>query len=347
MLSKIYAWFETRIPAFPDTPPVRPPDTLPAFYWHYLQPIWPILIVLLAVGFAGSVIEVALMAWVGSLVDWMRAAQSPDAFFAEHKWKLIGMGFTALVLRPLLSTLHDLIKNQMIAPALSTRLRWQMHRYVLRQSLSFFQNDFAGRIANHVMQTGGALRMSAIAIARPHDVDGDLLSDLDARPLLVGDLFHFLRGDHAFVVIARERHRDGVEGERAVRFPFQRNARDVLRIGGLHAHDHGRVRIGQHGRVRERTEDRTGVRDVAAVLRAGRAGVGGNREDRLAREAVKIQSRIQSWGTADPPRAKADGVSVRGVDRDVAPAVFQRGFAVIVHVLGCAGRDDFEHFVSR
>ncbi len=164
MLSKIYTWFETRIPAFPDTPPSRPPHTLWAFYWHYLQPVWPILVVLLCVGFAGSVIEVALMAWVGSLVDWMKAAQTPDDFFAEHKWKLIGMGVTALVLRPLLSTAHDLIKNQMIAPALTTRLRWQMHRYVLRQSLSFFQNDFAGRIANHVMQTGGALRMSAIAI---------------------------------------------------------------------------------------------------------------------------------------------------------------------------------------
>ena len=164
MLSKIYAWFETRIPAFPDLPPVRPPDSLPAFYWHYLQPIWPIFIVLLAVGFVGSVIEVALMAWVGSLVDWMRAAPSPEAFWAAHKWALIGMGATALFVRPVVSTLHDLIKNQMIAPSLTTRMRWQMHRYVLRQSLSFFQNDFAGRIANHVMQTGGALRMSAVAI---------------------------------------------------------------------------------------------------------------------------------------------------------------------------------------
>ena len=67
MLSKIYTWFETRIPAFPDTQPARPPDTLWAFYWYYLKPIWPIFIVLLAIGFVGSAIEVALMAWVGSL----------------------------------------------------------------------------------------------------------------------------------------------------------------------------------------------------------------------------------------------------------------------------------------
>jgi ATP-binding cassette, subfamily B, multidrug efflux pump len=164
MLTKIYSWFETRIPAFPDTPPTRPPDTLWAFYWHYLKPVWPIFTVLLVAGFIGSVIEVALMAWVGNLVDWMRAAATPEAFFAEHKWKLIGMGVVALVIRPVVSTFHDLVKNQMIAPALATRMRWQMHRYVLRQSMSFFQNDFAGRIANHIMQTGYALRQSAVAI---------------------------------------------------------------------------------------------------------------------------------------------------------------------------------------
>ena len=173
MLSKIFDWFETRIVAFPDEPPVRPPDTLWAFYWHYLQPVWPIFVVLLVVGFIGTIIEVALLAWVGSIVDWMRAAPSPEAFWQSHKWALIGMGFVALVMRPLISTAHDLIKNQMIAPPLTTRLRWQMHRYVLRQSLSFFQNDFAGRIANHVMQTGGALAHVGDRHRRERLVRGD------------------------------------------------------------------------------------------------------------------------------------------------------------------------------
>jgi ATP-binding cassette, subfamily B, multidrug efflux pump len=164
MLTRLYQWFETRIPAFPNEPPTRPPDTLAAFYWHYLKPVWPIFIVLLVFGFLGSVIEVALLAWVGNLVDWMKAAASPEAFLEAHKWQLTGMALVALIVRPVISTMHDLVKNQMIAPALTTRIRYQMHRYVLRQSLGFFQNDFAGRVANHVMQTAGAVRQSAVAI---------------------------------------------------------------------------------------------------------------------------------------------------------------------------------------
>jgi ATP-binding cassette, subfamily B, multidrug efflux pump len=72
MLSRIYNWFETRIDPF-DRPANRPiPDTLPAFYWHFVQPVWPVFLVLLAIGLAGSLIEVGLMAFVGRLVDMMR-----------------------------------------------------------------------------------------------------------------------------------------------------------------------------------------------------------------------------------------------------------------------------------
>ena len=74
------------------------------------------------------------------------------------------MALVALVLRPLVSTGHDLIKNQMIAPQFSARVRWQSHRYVLRQSLGFYQNDFAGRGASNVLQTGHSLRESVIQI---------------------------------------------------------------------------------------------------------------------------------------------------------------------------------------
>jgi ATP-binding cassette subfamily B multidrug efflux pump len=164
MLSRIFHWFETRLAAFPEGHPARPPDTLAAFYWYYLKPVSPVFVLLLVLGFLGSAIEVALMAWVGSLVDWMKDASSPEAFLRDHGWKLAGMGLVAMVARPLVSTLHDLTKNQLIAPTLTTRIRYQMHRYVLRQSLGFFQGDFAGRVANHVMQSAAALRQSAVAI---------------------------------------------------------------------------------------------------------------------------------------------------------------------------------------
>ena len=74
------------------------------------------------------------------------------------------MAFVALIARPVVSTLHDLVKNQMIVTAFTNRIRWQSHGYVLRQSLAFFQNDFAGRIANKIIQTGAALRESIVQL---------------------------------------------------------------------------------------------------------------------------------------------------------------------------------------
>ena len=68
-------WFETRIDAFPEVAPSRPPDRLLAFYAYYLRPVWPVFLALLVAGFLGSLIEVVLLAFVGELVDLMRGAQ--------------------------------------------------------------------------------------------------------------------------------------------------------------------------------------------------------------------------------------------------------------------------------
>jgi ATP-binding cassette subfamily B multidrug efflux pump len=94
----------------------------------------------------------------------MRGAQSPAQLFADHGTVLLLMAFIALIARPAVSTAHELIKNQIIAAPVSTRIRWLTHRYVLRQSLGFFQNDFAGRVANKIIQTGSALRDSVVQV---------------------------------------------------------------------------------------------------------------------------------------------------------------------------------------
>ncbi len=160
----MFRWFETRIEAFPDEPPARPPDTLLAFYLYFIKPVWPAFAVLLVAGFLGSIIEVTLLAFVGSLVDMMKTAETPQTFMANHWAILLWMAFIALVARPIVSTGHDLIKNQIIAGPVANRVRWQTHRYVLRQSLGFFQNDFAGRVANKVMQAAPALRDSVVQV---------------------------------------------------------------------------------------------------------------------------------------------------------------------------------------
>lgn len=160
----MFSWFENRIDAFATSGDGQPPHDLWAFYWHFVKPVWPAFLMLLIAGFLGSAIEVALFAFIGSLVDMMKNSVTPQTFMADHWQVLTIMGLVALVLRPAVSVAHDVIKNQVIATTFTNRIRWQTHRYVLRQSLSFFQNDFAGRIANKIIQTAPALRESIVQL---------------------------------------------------------------------------------------------------------------------------------------------------------------------------------------
>ena len=160
----MFRWFETRIEAFPEAPLERPPSTLFAYYVYFIRPVWPAFAALLIAGLLGALIEVALMTFIGNLVDLMRTAASPAHFMADHGPILLWMALVAVVARPVVSTVHDLIKNQIISAPVTNRVRWLTHRYVLRQSLGFFQNDFAGRVANKIMQGAPALRDSVVQV---------------------------------------------------------------------------------------------------------------------------------------------------------------------------------------
>ncbi|MFA5955657.1 ABC transporter ATP-binding protein [Hyphomicrobium sp.] len=164
MLRRLMSWGETRIKPFDKRAIVRPPDTLWAFYWFFIKPLWPYFLLLLVAGCLGSTIEVALVGFVGAIVDKMRTHGDPATFVSTYGWMLTFMAFVALVLRPIVSTAHDFIKNQILAAGVTSRVRWQTHRYVMRQSLGFFQNDFAGRVANKIMQTGASLRESLVQL---------------------------------------------------------------------------------------------------------------------------------------------------------------------------------------
>ena len=156
----MFRWFEQLIPPFTSGNPTQPPARLAEFYWHFVKPIWPYWLALLITGFIGALIEVSFFAYLGQIVDLMRASETPSRFFGDHAGLLIWIAVIALVLRPLVFGLDEAIKNQVIAGPVANRIRWDTHRYVLRQSLGFFQNDFAGRIANKIMQTAPALRES-------------------------------------------------------------------------------------------------------------------------------------------------------------------------------------------
>jgi len=157
----MFRWFESLIPVFPPIDGRMPPRKVVPFYIHYLRPVWPVLLATLIAGLLLALVEVAMFDFLGRIVD-MVAEQPGSDFFARHANMLMWMAGITLIARPLLVSLHSLLVNQAIVPGLSNRSRWLMHNYVVRQSLSFFQNDFAGSMANRVMQTGTSLRESAV-----------------------------------------------------------------------------------------------------------------------------------------------------------------------------------------
>lgn len=159
----MHAFFERLFEPLVYADIVQPPTQAKGFYGHFLRPIRGLLIVTLIVAGLASVAELALFAFLGLLVDWMNATPRVD-FLDVHGWALAGMALVAVVLRPILVLASRGLINLTLVPALTNQIRWHNYRWVLRQSLSFFQNDFAGRVAQKVMQTGPAVRESVVNV---------------------------------------------------------------------------------------------------------------------------------------------------------------------------------------
>ncbi|SFP19562.1 ATP-binding cassette, subfamily B, multidrug efflux pump [Ectopseudomonas composti] len=160
----LFRRFESLIDVFKPSPDVAPPTGMLRFYGHYLKKVWPLMLAVLVIGFFAALIEVALFSFLGQLIDMAQASTDASSFFSEHRNALLWMLLVALIIRPVVFGLHNLLTHQAVNPGLTNLIRWQNHRYVLKQSLSFFQNDFAGRIAQRVMQTGPSLRDSAMQV---------------------------------------------------------------------------------------------------------------------------------------------------------------------------------------
>ena len=157
----LFRRFEQLIDIFREAPTEAPPSTVGAFYLYYLRQVWPIFVALLLVGLVAALIEVSLFSYLSTLIDLAQGTPNTD-FFNIHSTELIWMAVVALIIRPVFFGLHDLLVHQTLSPSMTSMIRWQNHSYVLKQSLNFFQNDFAGRIAQRIMQTGNSLRDSAV-----------------------------------------------------------------------------------------------------------------------------------------------------------------------------------------
>lgn len=156
--------FENLIDPFEKTGLDVPPKGFIAFCWYYTKPAWKILAGVAALGALVAVIEVTIFTFLGDLVNWLEKGDR-ETFLADNWPALAGMAAVLLVLRPLLETAWQLLFHQGLMGTYPMSIRWRVHRYLLRQSISFYQNDFAGRIANKLMQTALGVREVVTRIA--------------------------------------------------------------------------------------------------------------------------------------------------------------------------------------
>ena len=156
-------WFETILTPTAPPPPGEPPDGLgAAFYWHFVRQSRSLVIALFTVGTLSALLDALIPAFLGRVVA-LTTRYQPGELWAQAGWQFVGMAAVLLVVRPGALLLRNLVTNQAIVPNLTNLVRWQSHWHVVRQSWTFFQNDFAGRVANRVMQVGPALRESVVA----------------------------------------------------------------------------------------------------------------------------------------------------------------------------------------
>jgi ATP-binding cassette subfamily B multidrug efflux pump len=150
-------WFERRLDPYPGGDPVEPPKGLLAFCLHYSDGAkkWLALMAFAAAAVAAG--EIIVFGFIGDVVNWLAGA-NPETFLQTDGWKLALMGVMVLLVLPGFALISTLTMHQTLLGNFPQRIRWMSHRYLIRQSMSYFQDEFAGRIGAKLMQTSLAVR---------------------------------------------------------------------------------------------------------------------------------------------------------------------------------------------
>ena len=157
----MFGFFENLLAPTASAPAAPPPADLWRFYWHFVRQTKGVFLALFVAGFAVAVLDSLIPVFIGRMVALV-ADGDPANILEDAGWDFAWMALVLLLLRPGAILLQNLITNQAIVVNVTNLIRWQSHWHVVRQSWSFFQNDFAGRISNRVLQTGSALRESVV-----------------------------------------------------------------------------------------------------------------------------------------------------------------------------------------
>ena len=162
-----------------DTPPTK----LWPFLREYARPFAAVFWVTGLFSVIIAAIEIWLLAYMGRVVDLLDNT-TPADFFADHGLELLAVSIFILVLRPILQATQVALLNNTIVPNFGTIVRWRAHRHVLRQSVGWFENDFAGRIANRIMQTPPS---AADAVFQVFDAIAFAIAYLVGAAIMLGD----------------------------------------------------------------------------------------------------------------------------------------------------------------
>ncbi|EGA64924.1 ABC transporter ATP-binding protein/permease [Vibrio brasiliensis] len=149
--------FEGFTQPFPEQEPDQPPTGIFAFCRHYTRGFEVPLIIMSIMATIVAIVEVSLFGAMGNLVDWL-SNSNPETFWQDNQSDLIFYGTLLLVVMPILVIGYSLLVHQTLLGNYPMSIRWLAHRYLLKQSLNFYQDDFAGRVATKVMQTSLAVR---------------------------------------------------------------------------------------------------------------------------------------------------------------------------------------------
>ncbi|NOI79478.1 ABC transporter ATP-binding protein [Vibrio tubiashii] len=149
--------FEGFTKPFPEQEPTQPPSGIFAFCRHYTRGFEIPLIIMSVMATIVAIVEVSLFGAMGNLVDWL-SNSNPETFWQDNQSDLIFYGALLLVVMPVLVVGYSLLVHQTLLGNYPMSIRWLAHRYLLKQSLNFYQDDFAGRVATKVMQTSLAVR---------------------------------------------------------------------------------------------------------------------------------------------------------------------------------------------
>ena len=159
----MFRFFESLTRPFPPSEPSQPPRGLVAFCRHYTHGMEGYLLTLSVLTSMVAMLEAGLFYMMGQLVDWL-VDQDPATLWDNKRRELIGFGVLVVLVLPGLIALRSMVMHQTLLGNYPMSIRWNAHRYLLGQSMTFYQDEFAGRVATKMMQTALSVRETVMKL---------------------------------------------------------------------------------------------------------------------------------------------------------------------------------------